>query len=419
MTQKIRLFHLFSFLFLAVTTLSAQTIEATLPSYSNLPYSFSLMQGTRQDTVLTGKMAEKGSTVIVLPEPYAGYRGVGKLAIEKGKTIPMILNGESKIVISEWQNNGEVEVVFDQSEENRFISGITARQRQILEKYQSVQTGIIEQRPVDFPYLPLVQQRADLEKQYVALRKEVTDSPLYAARMTEILDCLTGMGSSLFVSQEAVPAEQQKFISGQLNFNDLYTSGFWQMMMDLWYHLNGIQNTNDTLLLNESRKILDRVSDIPVRRELTQSIIRQFSRYGKDYLLPELGTEYLTMPINGQTAPEIQTGEGSFLPKNALIVFYETGCGMCHAELEALKKKYDLLTENSVRVISISADESKEVFEYTAAGFPWTDKLCDFKGFDGANFSNYGIVGTPTLILVDKEGVVRGRYVRLSEWLKD
>jgi hypothetical protein len=377
------------------------------------------MQGTKQDTVLTGRMAKTGATVIVLPEQYALYRGVGKLSIKECKSMNMILNGEAKISINERQDHNDIEVIFDQSEENRFIDDITARQRQLIEKYQFVETGLIEQRVEAFPFPSLLQQRTDLENQYAALRKEISQSSLYAARIMEILNCLTGMGSSFHSSPEAVLAEQQKFISEQLNFNDLYTSGFWQLMMDLWYNLNGINNTNDTLLLAESRKILDRVSHIPVRRELTQSVIRQLSKYGRDYLLPQLGTEYLTMPINGQTAPEIQTGDVSFLPQNALIVFYETGCGMCHAELDALKKKYALLTDNNVRVISIAADMDKDVFEDTAAGLPWTDKFCDFKGFDGANFSNYGIVGTPTFILVDKEGIVWGRYARLSEWLKD
>lgn len=406
-------------LFFLVASLCAQTIELTLPSCSGRQYAFCLMQGTKQDTVLTGRMAKTGATVIVLPEQYALYRGVGKLSIKECKSMNMILNGEAKISINERQDHNDIEVIFDQSEENRFIDDITARQRQLIEKYQFVETGLIEQRVEAFPFPSLLQQRTDLENQYAALRKEISQSSLYAARIMEILNCLTGMGSSFHSSPEAVLAEQQKFISEQLNFNDLYTSGFWQLMMDLWYNLNGINNTNDTLLLAESRKILDRVSHIPVRRELTQSVIRQLSKYGRDYLLPQLGTEYLTMPINGQTAPEIQTGDVSFLPQNALIVFYETGCGMCHAELDALKKKYALLTDNNVRVISIAADMDKDVFEDTAAGLPWTDKFCDFKGFDGANFSNYGIVGTPTFILVDKEGIVWGRYARLSEWLKD
>ncbi|WP_163308561.1 hypothetical protein, partial [Dysgonomonas sp. 521] len=111
--------------------------------------------------------------------------------------------------------------------------------------------------------------------------------------------------------------------SQELDFHDLYTSGFWQPMLQLWYES---ALGNDSLLLNDSKHMLDKITDIPLRRELTQAFIRMFSKYGKDYLLAELGTEYLTLPLNGQPAPEIVVGDSSFVPRLSLIMFYETGC---------------------------------------------------------------------------------------------
>ncbi|GAB6009631.1 TlpA family protein disulfide reductase, partial [Dysgonomonas reticulitermitis] len=189
-----------------------------------------------------------------------------------------------------------------------------------------------------------------------------------------------------------------------------------QQVLETWVQTS----TNDSLLLSDTRHMIDRCgNDIHIRREVTQAIIRLFIKFAKDSLLAELGTEYLTMPLNGQPAPEIVACDSSIVPKLSLIVFYETGCGNCHYELEELKSKYKLLTDNNIRVISIAADADRAVFEETATGLPWADKLCDFKGFDGANFRNYGIVGTPTFILTDGDGIVRGRYAQLKELLKE
>ena len=374
------------------------------------------MQGAKQDTILTGKMAEQGKIVIVLPEKYASYRGVGFLSIQNCKNLNMVLNGESKIEINERLGSDNLEVTFDQSEENRFMDDVIFRQQQLIEKARFIKAGLSLWQMKDLFYLSLTQEQKELERQYATHQIEISQSPLYAAQLVEILSCLTGTGNLLNQPQESVRSGQQKFIAEKLDFNDLYTSGFWQLMLDVWYELN---MESDILLLDGSRKMLGRVSDIPIRRELTQSLIRLFSKYGKDYLLAELGTEYLTMPLNGQLAPEIHTGEASFLPKNSLLVFYETGCGNCHNELESLKKKYSLLTDNQIRVVSISADISEEVFEYTSSGFLWEDKLCDFEGFESINFRNYGIVGTPTFILIDQDGIVRGRYAQLKELLKN
>jgi len=396
--------------------LSAQTIEVNLPSCLGQSYVFCLAQGAKQDTILTGKIAEQGKTIIVLPKEYASYRGVGSLSIQNCKSLNLILNGESKIVINERRSFDDFEVTFEQSEENRFMEDLIARQQQLIDKYRLVESGLSLWQMKDLFYVSLNQEKRDLERQYTAHQMEINQSSLYAARLIEILSCLTGTSNSLNQSQEAVRFAQQKFIAEKLDFDDLYTSGFWQLTMDFWGELN---MENDALLISDSRKMLDRVSDIYIRRELTQSFIRLFSLYGKDYLLAELGTEYLTMPLNGQLAPEIQIGDTSFLPKNSLLVFYETGCGSCHNELEMLKNRYNLLADNQIRVISIAADTSKEVFEYTSSGFLWEDKFCDFEGFDGVNFRNYGIVGTPTFILIDENGIVRGRYAQLKELLKD
>ena len=401
---------------LITTILSAQTIEVNLPSCLGQSYVFCLAQGAKQDTILTGKMAEQGKTVVVLPAEYALYRGVGSLSIQNCKSLNMVLNGEPKIVINEKRGFDDFEVTFAQSKENSFMDEMIARQQQLIEKYRLVESGLSLWQMKDLFYVSLNQEKRDLERQYAAHQMEINQSPLYAARLIEILSCLTGTSSLLNQSQEAVRFSLQKFIAEKLDFDDLYTSGFWQLTMDFWGELN---MENDSLLISDSRKMLDRVSDIYIRRELTQSFIRLFSLYGKDYLLSELGTEYLTMPLNGQLAPEIQIGEISFLPKNSLLVFYETGCGSCHNELEMLRNRYSLLADNQIRVISISADTSQEVFEYTSSRFPWQDRICDFQGFDSINFRNYGIVGTPTFILTDQDGVVRGRYAQLKELLKE
>ncbi|MDR1764384.1 MAG: hypothetical protein LBR64_10635, partial [Dysgonamonadaceae bacterium] len=80
--------------------------------------------------------------------------------------------------------------------------------------------------------------------------------------------------------------------------------------------------------------------------------------------------------------------------------------------------RYNLLKDNRIRVISIAADVNRGLFEETAQKLVWQDNLCDFRGFDGENFVNYGVVGAPTLVLIDKDGIVRGRYARIEELLR-
>jgi len=71
-----------------------------------------------------------------------------------------------------------------------------------------------------------------------------------------------------------------------------------------------------------------------------------------------------------------------------------------------------------LQIVSISADADKAIFEKTASSFLWADKLCDLKGMGGQNFQNYGVMGTPTIYLIDKKGIIRAKGAKLEEVLK-
>jgi thioredoxin-related protein len=78
---------------------------------------------------------------------------------------------------------------------------------------------------------------------------------------------------------------------------------------------------------------------------------------------------------------------------------------------------YPILEDKGVRLISISADTDYQVFENTALGHPWADKYCDERGMSGPNFKRYGVVGTPTMFLLDKQGQILLRTADLTEVL--
>ena len=104
--------------------------------------------------------------------------------------------------------------------------------------------------------------------------------------------------------------------------------------------------------------------------------------------------------------------------KNCLIIFIDSDCDHCRDEVAKIIKNYDKLTQRGIRVISIAADRDKANYEKYSAKFPWKDKLCDFRGLDGENFNNYGIVGTPVLFLTDKEGKIVGSFLHFEDVLK-
>ncbi|MCL1932493.1 MAG: redoxin domain-containing protein [Candidatus Azobacteroides sp.] len=402
--------------FAASLGISGQTIHISFPTYAGKEYAFYLWQGLKKDTVSSGALNKKGETQIEIGEN--GFRGVGTLDFGKSGALDVIINGEKEfsIVNISATDDRQAEFGYENSPENRFVVERAKQQTDIFGK-NNVLAYIQQIYKPDEPFYQAARtERSRLENQYSRLQEQLHASPLYAARLCEIFDYLNHRGSKLTMSDSEIQQERKNFVLNRLDFGVLYVSGQWEKTTAEWI---GSLTGNDSLLVAEPRQVLERISDRDLKINLTNRIMQLFAKYAKENLLPQIGVENLLMPVLGQPAPELILGDETWQPKNALILFYDSDCGNCRNELNQLIEKCNLFESNNLRVISIAADTDKNLFAETAQAIVWKDNYCDFKGFDGKNFVNYGVVGTPTIILIDKDGIVRGRYAQIKELFKN
>lgn len=83
--------------------------------------------------------------------------------------------------------------------------------------------------------------------------------------------------------------------------------------------------------------------------------------------------------------------------------------------LDELTDNYDKLTGKGIRIITISADGNKEIFEHNIRKYPWVDKLCDYQLFSGIDFKRFDIAATPEMLVIDKDGIVIDQFSNLQE----
>ncbi|MFA5904129.1 MAG: redoxin domain-containing protein, partial [Desulfobacula sp.] len=91
---------------------------------------------------------------------------------------------------------------------------------------------------------------------------------------------------------------------------------------------------------------------------------------------------------------------------------------LCEDALIDLANKYKRLAEQKVRVIAISGDTTEKGFEKKLNYHQWPDNYCDLTGMNGVNFINYGVLGVPTLFLIDKEGMVLEKSATVEDVIK-
>jgi thiol-disulfide isomerase/thioredoxin len=125
----------------------------------------------------------------------------------------------------------------------------------------------------------------------------------------------------------------------------------------------------------------------------------------------------------GDPAPEVTLaridGQGprslaSLRGKVVLIDFWATWCGPCEKSMPVLKKMYAKHAEEGFDVLSINEDAGSDAIEaakrYVAShGLPWP-VVHD----DGSAAEAYKVDVYPTMLLVDKKGVVRQVEIGLT-----
>ena len=99
--------------------------------------------------------------------------------------------------------------------------------------------------------------------------------------------------------------------------------------------------------------------------------------------------------------------------KPVLIIFSATWCTFCKAEIPHFKSLYATYAQQGLEIVNIDIQESKEkVAKFTSQNqLPYRVLLDE----DGSVSGVYDIRGVPTMVLVDKNGMVACRQCRTVE----
>jgi peroxiredoxin len=242
-------------------------------------------------------------------------------------------------------------------------------------------------------------------------------------------DYVTLTGAGL----QPIPAQQQadliRFINEDLNMDVLAESGYWNHAISATFGLFPDKKNFASAMVNN----LKRTKSQQVFERLSNDLVTICEQYGwfdaEEIIVSYLQSSGRIINPRGKLLTafkqnETKAGsvaiaiEGIDNLQNSLLIFYDSGCDHCQAQIETLKTHYAELQAKGIRVISIASDIDTTIFTNYADSFPWKDKLCDFQGFNGKNFVNYAVMGTPTLFMIDENGKIIGRYAMLNEIIK-
>jgi len=119
--------------------------------------------------------------------------------------------------------------------------------------------------------------------------------------------------------------------------------------------------------------------------------------------------EKIGKPAQDFTLDTLSGGQKNFTEfregQKAIIFFWATWCPHCRTQLKKLNTTQETLTKQGIKLVLVDEGEKASIVEQYAK----KNKL-DFTIFldkESSLTDPYGIIGLPTFIFVDEEGVVR------------
>lgn len=434
--------YIFTIIFLTLTTLlpsaHAQQIQLHFPAFAGKEWDLILLQGLQKDTVLQGTIPSDGRVVLKLPERRRAYSGMARWMLRDGGGLDFVLNGESFQVECLSDQPNDANIIYTGSKENAFLRDNYRQQAEVLAKYEVMAQAVqLYEAPSELRQ-HLVEEQKNLRRQYEALLEATAASPLYAARFHEIVNFTRGTVRSLDLDEYGRALEADRFIRAQMSWPALYTSNHWSGVVFSWMQLHAQVIQSDSLLLASVREVLGKRHSDQVYTDLSEQLVRYLLKFGKDSLLQVLTPEIrgsgqllrytgLLAQFNavqvGEPAPALVGAEGTPLRWEAggppsVLLFYQSTCGPCSETLDQLRADAARLEARGVRLISVSSDGSEADFKSQV--LPWRNALWEKEGLNGANHRAYGVLGTPTLLVIDGKGVIRSRtalYPKVKEVL--
>jgi len=265
------------------------------------------------------------------------------------------------------------------------------------------------------------------------------------------VDFTRGIADKIYDNPEDHTLYFNDFVTHNLDFNDLYTSGHWDQVLHHWLMMNIRSNEGDAEVTKRLSTAMGRMETDDILTAFAEKAVPLLVQKGKDDLLPPIKAYLEDHPgamaklspatksmltsftiLTGKKGPDLvfkaplRTQAGAvnqdiILETEKLdadftvLLFYKGDCPLCEDALIDLANKYQRLKEQKVRVIAVSGDKTEQGFEKKLTYHQWPDNYCDFTGMAGVNFKNYAVLGVPTLYLLDREGIVVKKSAMVDE----
>ena len=439
---------LYLFVLLFSMHLSAQEVTVALSQYPNKQAFIVAVHGVRKDTLGTVLLDKngKGTLAYTTKQPLTGLVNL-TIKDKEHLSFDFVLSPNENPLISSdgeylYSQNTTIHYSPENDSLNRWFDALVQYKQKI-----SLNQELSKLYQPKTSFLKLLETEKQInEEQLQKLTDTINNSRLFAGKYMQFKMSQEEKLAKVWESNEERNRAKNYFT--QIDFDALYGSSMWFTIINSCIEAYVKEGAYYQTFGKDVASILKRIKNQQVYEDFvdaTISVTEKFSwNTDQDAIIdcitkdnriknPSVKLKKIIEAYNltnGKKAPDLLItnpfGTNSRITvlktsdlksKYSLLLFYQSDCGHCKTAIEGLKENYQDLVQKGVKIISIAGDTYQETFKTTATQFPWTDSYCDLNGINGINFKNYAVLGTPTIYVLDRKGIILSKMATITEVL--
>ncbi|WP_337085055.1 alkyl hydroperoxide reductase [Elizabethkingia anophelis] len=232
---------LFLYFLMGFIKVNSQNIEMSFPKFAGKSYDFVIFQGSEQKTINQGVIPEDGKFMLSLPKEYEPYKGMSRWLItgtREGGGLDMYIPGQDFSISCAEAMPDEKNIIYTNNTGNNELNKLDKYQEEIVSRYEAMLMATRSYN-VSSPHYPLFKSELEQQKKnYARFQNELRQKTDYISHFLLIVNITRTMGSTLTDSEVEKAKDIAGYISKDLDWGTLYTSGHWTSVIGFWVNIH-------------------------------------------------------------------------------------------------------------------------------------------------------------------------------------
>ncbi|AQW92539.1 hypothetical protein [Elizabethkingia anophelis] len=261
------------------------------PKFVGKSYDFIIFQGTKQKTLIQGVIPDDGKFILNMPKEFAVYEGMSRWLItgtKEGGGLDMYIPGHDFSVSCLDSQPNDKNIVYIDNSGNTELNSIYQQQDGILSRYQAMLLAI-KSYDVSSSYYSFFKSELNKQKQeYMVFQQNLRKRKDYISQFLLILNITRGMGGVLTNIENEKGKDISHYISHNLNWDYLYTSGHWSEVIETFVSIHAHVMKDFLGFLEDFKMISDRISSPEIYTDFCERLTYYLKQIGKDEYITKI-----------------------------------------------------------------------------------------------------------------------------------